>query len=123
MKGLGELFDEAEGQAARAAGDAQLGEDRLGAVHTTVRRAHARRSALQASLAAVAVVVLGAGVAYGFWQTEEPPALDVPLSPSPSSTPICVRLSRQPTSGRCATSCWPSRAIASAFSMSVGPGP
>jgi hypothetical protein len=84
MSGLGELFDEAEGRAAVAAGGARLGGEELGAVHSRVRRAHARRSALRASLVAVAAVVVGAGVAWGVSAYR---AVDPVATPSPSVTP------------------------------------
>ena len=88
MTGLGDLFDEAEGRAAREAASARLDGAELGAVHSRVRKAHARRLALQASLVAVAVVVVGAGVAYGLGQRGATEVADSPSpSPSASATP------------------------------------
>lgn len=91
MTGLGDLFDEAEGRAARDAAGARLEGEELGSVHSRVRRAHARRSAFQASLVAVAVVVVGIGVAYGAMrggtQAADLPGPSASTTPSPSVSP------------------------------------
>jgi len=101
MSGLGDLFGEAEGRAAREAGGARLDGDRLDAVHTTVRRAHSRRAALRTGLVAVAAVVVGGGLFYGIAHfggtTAAGPAhpgvtpSETPsASPSPSDTAIAM---------------------------------
>lgn len=100
MNGLGDLFDEAEGRAARDAGAARLEGERLGAVHGKVRRAHARRAALRTSLVAFAVVALGAGVVYGVSANGGP----IAEQPTPSASPSS---SASPSPSPSDTTAWP----------------
>jgi hypothetical protein len=90
MSGLGDLFGGAEARAVGAAEGARLAGSSLEDVHGRVRRAHARRAALRTGLAAVAVVIVGAGVVYGLSLRGTPPVADSPsssASPSVSSSP------------------------------------
>ena len=97
MSGLGDLFGEAEVRAVSAADGARLAGSSLEGVHGRVRRAHTRRAALRTGLAAVALVIVGAGVVYGMSLRGAPPVADSPsssasaspsASPSPSSSDV-----------------------------------
>ena len=90
MSGLGDLFGEAEVRAVSAADGARLAGSSLEGVHGRVRRAHTRMAALRTGLAAVALVIVGAGVVYGMSLRGAPPVADSPsssASASPSVSP------------------------------------
>ena len=88
MSGLGDLFAAEDAAAARAAGDARLTGGEFDAVHGQVRKAHARRSATRASLAALAAVVVGVSAVYvALSLGARTPVADHPVNPSLSSSP------------------------------------
>jgi hypothetical protein len=89
MTDLGDLFDQAQDDAARAAGEARLEGDEFGEVRTRVRRAHSRRAVLRTFIVAGAAFAVGAvavtGLKYvGTSRVGVSPTPSAPVSASPS---------------------------------------
>jgi hypothetical protein len=104
MSGLGDLFGNAEARAVGAAADARLSGDAARDVHGRVRRAHARRAALRVGLAAVAVIVVGAGVVYGLSLRGTPPVAASPSGTASTSASASAAPSASPSDSGIA---WP----------------
>ena len=92
MSDLGDLFNEADANAAREAGDSRLESGEFGAVRKKVRNAHTRRAVLRTFLVAGAAFAIGAGAVSGLkylggTDVANPPTPSASPSVTPSATP------------------------------------